>query len=371
MNGTRKKKGTRTPDPIDLDRIPIGHMPLHARVREQLREIVLRDFEDGAKFYSEPTLIEKLGISQGTIRRALTDLAREGLLVRKVPSGTFVRKTDTEAPEIRVIMPGCDSIFLMSVLEKILEHCKNRKLPVRIHHTHRGAHVPEALLQVGGPPTHQRVILLGEERKAARALYASLSKRGFRVVNIDTLAAGCGDAYIGVDNDRGIRLGMDHLMQLGHKRILLLVSEPMQAGNTRERVRQFRAIARQNRLKHAGVLVRDPASWQDAEAIETLRELYGTPNAPTAIFAVSDTGAWVALKSLAELGIAVPSQVSVLGFDDDRASAYMQPALSTLAQPINDIAQRALDLLTQKRAPKGMVLLPPKLVVRESTGRAK
>lgn len=58
----------------------------------------------------------------------------------------------------------------------------------------------------------------------------------------------------------------------------------------------------------------------------------------------------------------------MLGFDDDRASAYMQPALSTLAQPVDLIARRAIDLLTRAQSPSGTVLLPPTLVVRESTG---
>jgi DNA-binding LacI/PurR family transcriptional regulator len=71
------------------------------------------------------------------------------------------------------------------------------------------------------------------------------------------------------------------------------------------------------------------------------------------------------------MNIPVPEKISVLGFDDDRASAYMQPALSTLAQPVDEIARRAIDLLVQREAPTGEFLLPPKLVVRESTGKVE
>jgi DNA-binding LacI/PurR family transcriptional regulator len=272
--------------------------------------------------------------------------------------------------DIRVIMPGCDSVFLMGVLERILEHCQKRQLPVRIHHTHRGSHVPEALLQLQGPASHQRVILLGESRVAAHALYGSLSKRGFRVVNVDTLANGCGDAYVGVDNDSGIQQGMDHLLKLGHRRIVLLVNEPGEEGNIQARVKAFRAIVRDRRLVGSRVVACERDAWRDDLAATMLRDLLNGPAAPTALFTVSDSGAWIALRCLSEMGIAVPAQVSVLGFDDDRASAYMQPALSTLAQPVDLIAQRTLDLLTHAKPPAGMELLPPTLVVRESTGPA-
>lgn len=85
---------------------------------------------------------------------------------------------------------------------------------------------------------------------------------------------------------------------------------------------------------------------------------------------MSDTGAWVTLKALADLDVPVPGKMSVLGFDDDRASAYMQPALSTLAQPVDHIARRAIELLVNDAHPVGDELLPPTLVVRESTGPA-
>lgn len=344
--------------------------PLHAKIREQLREMALRDFDDGAKFHTEPVLIERLGVSQGTVRRALTDLAQEGLLVRKVPSGTFVRKPLAETVDIRVIMPGCDSVFLMGVLEEILDQCQRRKLPVRIHQTHRGAQVPEALLQLQGLASHQRVILLGETRSAARTLYATLSRRGFRVVNVDTLAAGCGDAYVGVDNEQGIRQGMDHLASLGHRRIALLVNEPREEGNIQARIKAFQSIVREHAFAGSRVVSCERDAWKDEYATSTLGNLLATAKPPTAFFAVSDTGAWVTLKCLSEMGVSVPGQVSVVGFDDDRASAYMQPALTTLAQPVGKIAQRTLDLLLQAAPPTGMELLPPALIVRESTGPA-
>jgi LacI family transcriptional regulator len=344
--------------------------PLHARVREHLRAIALRDFADGERFYSEPFLIEHLGVSQGTVRHALADLAREGLLIRRVPAGTFVRKRGTEAGLVQVVMPGCGSVFLAGILERLLARCRQAGLPVRVHHTHEGESAAELLPRLETRLPRRGAILLGEDETTARAIHSELSRRGLRVVNIDTLADGCGDAYVGVDNETGIRLGLEHLLALGHRRIVLLVNEPMRAGNTRARVRAFESIARARGLDGEARVAFCPGIWKDPGATRKIGAALGPGPRPTAVFAVSDPGAWAVLKAFAELGVAVPAEVSVLGFDDDRASAFMQPPLSTLAQPIDAIAARAVALLTQKAAPGGAAFLPPALIVRESTARA-
>ena len=173
-----------------------------------------------------------------------------------------------------------------------------------------------------------------------------------------------------MDNEHGIRLGLEHLLTLGHRRITLLVNEPPLRGNTRARVGSFRACARAHALREARVASCDAPVRGDAAIRARVRALLAAPRRPTAIFTVSDSGAWMVLKCLAEQGVRVPEEISVLGFDDDRASAFMQPSLSTLAQPIEAIARRAVDLLVQDLPPSGTELLAPALVVRESTGPA-
>jgi len=89
---------------------------------------------------------------------------------------------------------------------------------------------------------------------------------------------------------------------------------------------------------------------------------------PTAIFAFDDLGAWAALKWCAQHGLSVPNDVSVLGFANDKPSAFTHPALTTIAHPIAEIASTAVDLLTLRGKTRQTRLLQPSLVVRESTG---
>lgn len=369
---TKETANVSNTEVLDMGKLSHARVPLYARVRESLRELALQHFADGDKFFSEPALIQRLGVSQGTIRRALGDLTREGLLVRRVPQGTFVCKPTATKMELVVFMPQYDSSFLMSILEKLSGQCRQQRLSLKVHHTHRGENIQEALLQLHGSTATERILLLGETPRAARELFAALFKRGFRVVNVDTLLDGCGDAYVGVDNHAGIRLALDHLTGLGHRRIVLLVNEPLESGNMQVRVATFEAEVRERGLREARVVICGTQFWDDAgeAAYAKMDAVMAEVPLPTAILATSDIGAWVVLKWLREKAISVPTAVSVMGFDDGPASRFMHPSLTTVAQPIAAIAQRAFDLLNQEPTPRGQHLLPPTLVTRESTGPA-
>src|SRR5437016_1403214 len=86
-----------------------SELPLHARVRRALKSVIDDCFEDGQKFFTEPQLIEYLKVSQATVRRALQDLANEGLLDRRVARGSFVIKRncrETAVDTLGVFVPA-------------------------------------------------------------------------------------------------------------------------------------------------------------------------------------------------------------------------------------------------------------------------
>jgi DNA-binding LacI/PurR family transcriptional regulator len=90
---------------------------------------------------------------------------------------------------------------------------------------------------------------------------------------------------------------------------------------------------------------------------------------PTALFTVSDAGAWAAMDWLYRQGLDVPGDVSVLGFENVPTSRFTRPALTTVAHPVAEIAARAIDALWSERYdPHRHELVEPHLVVRNSTG---
>jgi len=346
------------------------NIPLHAKVREAIRDLILSEFKDGDKFFSEPELIPRFGVSQGTIRRAMLDLSREGLLVRKVPAGTFVCKKNESALSVGIITLASESEFIAGLLSEFSKLCRERQYPVQVYLINPDDDAEEAIRQVQNAPTNEKIVLLCNPPKLTKNLQRSLLKRGFHTVNVDVRIPGYSGNFVGVDDAEGIRLGLKHLVELGHRRIALLVNEPMEAGTIDARVQAFEKLTSKLGLTQSVVVKCETKMGEDSyvAAYNQIDNVLALRPRPTAVFTVSDVGAWATLKRLRELDIAVPQDISVLGLDDDRPSAHTHPALSTIAQPMAEIANRAIELLVKKQTESKTVFIHPTLVVRESTG---
>jgi len=350
-------------------------LPLHAQVRGALRRLIEEHFEDGEKFWTESALIEHLGVSQGTVRRALLDLTQEGLLQRQVAKGTFVQKTRThETPVVGIFVPAYDSALYTSMLDCFSASCARDSRQMNVYHTHQGEKIAAANRQVVNPPDVERIVLLANPPEPTRELYESFHERGYRTVNIGLPFRGYPGAYVGVDDKRGIRVGLDHLRDLGHRRIALLVNEPANNPAIVERVEAFSALCREFGLAECEVADCGTEFWESSYAAGygKMEDLFGANRggrpSPTAVFAVSDQGAWGAQKWLMERGFKIPDRVSVLGYDDVQPSQFMHPSLSSVAQPVGAIAERALEVLWSREDGPSRHLITPTLSARESTG---
>ncbi len=103
------------------------------------------------------------------------------------------------------------------------------------------------------------------------------------------------------------------------------------------------------------------------------RRLFTLPHPPTAIFACNDMMAIGALRALAELGLAVPDTVAIIGFDDIELASYTSPPLTTIRQDKVALGQSAVHLLLERIAnrnlPARRVVIPTTLIERETTRR--
>ncbi|HEX9958756.1 MAG TPA: substrate-binding domain-containing protein, partial [Fibrella sp.] len=104
-----------------------------------------------------------------------------------------------------------------------------------------------------------------------------------------------------------------------------------------------------------------------------VNHLLSLPNPPDALFAMNDPTALEALNVAKRRGIAVPDDLAIVGFSDDPMSALIEPGLTTVAQPVNEIGQQAARLLLSQllRTDDGyqpeQIVLPTNLIVRGST----
>jgi DNA-binding LacI/PurR family transcriptional regulator len=169
---------------------------------------------------------------------------------------------------------------------------------------------------------------------------------------------------VGVDQMEGARLATQHLVDLGHRDIVH-VSGPLTWTEARARRAGYVEVMRAARLQVRADLEGD---WSPARGYAIGRELVKRKDF-SAIFVANDQMAIGILHAFAQAGIAVPDDVSLIGFDDVPEAAYLNPALSTVRQDFHAVGRRAIDLLTAvlDGVSSATPLLAPELVVRDST----
>jgi DNA-binding LacI/PurR family transcriptional regulator len=189
-----------------------------------------------------------------------------------------------------------------------------------------------------------------------------------------------GVSVVAVDDVAGGRIAARHLAELGHRRIGVLAMPFSEGGSGRatpERIAGAHYAASAARLKgYAEALAAfgiDAAAMpvfevgEDADAGPALEELLAGPERPTAILAQSDRIALAALRWLRGRGIAVPGEVSVIGFDGVPEGEDSAPPLTTVAQPIAEIGRRAVAAILDHGDEVRRERLDATLVVRGST----
>lgn len=343
--------------------------PLHHQVRNTLRKLIDEHFEDGAMLWPEATLVEQLGISRGTIRQALTELVREGLLTRHPARGTFVHKSkpvSTAFSTIGVFVSEYNSDFLSGMLEHLALSARERGLRLQVYHTFQGEETAQAYREVVRSPQEEGFVLMTSP-EATLELYEALSDRGYHTVSTEAVTPDYPGPWVMTNARQVIDIGLEHLRTLGHRRIALLVNEPIGLPSVSQKIERFETLCAEFDLE-GSIIVAGTQFWQSSydAAYRSMEDVWALSPRPTAIFTVSDPGAWAALKWLAQNKVTVPEEVSVLGFEDVAPSRYTHPALTTIRHPIADLARQAITMLTEA-APES-TLLSPSLVIRESTG---
>ena len=197
-----------------------------------------------------------------------------------------------------------------------------------------------------------------------------LQRQNIPFVVIDTDSATSASVpTVGSNNWNGAVLATKHLLELGHRRIAV-ISGPEDVLCSQARVAGFRSAHDEAGLPIDSDLVRYGNFYVDA-GYEHGIQLLSRPDRPTAIFAGSDMQAMGVLRAARRLGLDVPRDLSVVGYDNLPVAAWLGPALTTVNQPLRDMADTAtrmlLDLARGMEPSTSRVDLVTELVVREST----
>ncbi|MBI3477532.1 MAG: LacI family DNA-binding transcriptional regulator [Acidobacteria bacterium] len=178
-----------------------------------------------------------------------------------------------------------------------------------------------------------------------------------------------------LDQEKGIRVGLEHLYQLGHRKIAFMKGQPFSSDSA-------------DRWKAVCKVSQDLGLEMDPQLIVNLeiddpspqlgypyaKELLARKKPFTALFAYNDIAAIGAIRAIQEEGLRVPQDISVVGFDDIQWAAFNNPSLTTVRQPLVRMGQMAAEtvigMIEENREPIAEIAVEPTLVIRESTGPA-
>lgn len=347
--------------------------------------------KDGSKLPSERKLAAEFGASRVSIQSAIRELEKMGLVVRRANHRPIVQSPKPSAGPSRSrvadqiaiwILPDLQDLGGMMILQGI------RAMFGKVGYR----------LLIACPPSSDRDVIEKAEVEFLRDLAGNQDVAG--AIVWDTGNLGCVAAYhdliaakkplvfidreppfdVNADvvacNNRGAaRKAVQHLLDLGHRRISMVVASE-RASSVRDRIEGYRLALEQAEIslgKSAVVEIRENGTDPVEDAQRLLIETLQGPDAPTALFAVNDRIALHLCEAAENLKIGVPDQVSILGFDWLLRGTPSSKKITTVSQPFDEIgraaAQRLLEQIDSRASeiPREILLSAP-LVIGESTG---
>jgi LacI family xylobiose transport system transcriptional regulator len=302
----------------------------------------------------------KPGVSPETRRRVDAVLQRNGYTKR----GT----AQTFSPTIELVFGALDGAWAIELIRGTVQVASENGLGVVVTESgHEHGAAPEWI----GPVLQRQpagVILVASDL-AEDAKY-QLRSRSIPFVIVDPAGDPADDVpSVGSTNWAGGVHATRHLIELGHTRIGVIAG-PETLLATRARIAGFRSA-----MDEAGLPIDDELivvrAFEDEASPRAGLELLSMPNRPTAIFATSDVKAMATYEAARALGISIPQDLSIVGYDDLQFARWAGPPLTTVRQPLYEMAQAAASLIIglrgDQRRGAGRVELSTTLIVRSST----
>lgn len=295
------------------------------------------------------------GVSYATVSRALSDSPniKEDTRLRILEvceqmgyTANYVARSmvKRETRLIGVILPNVDNPFMSEIAYHIECDAREKDYTIMLCNSSYDLAVEERAFTLLLGRQVDGIILL----PAGRESYTNLKKYTDKVptVYVNENLMELPESYVTVDNYQGTRMGTEYLLSLGHRRILYFGRSCETAAHT-QRAQGYQDVCLENGIEP---MVCDRSAYSTTIEIgyALAKELFCTRHDFTAMFASTDTLALGVLQAADELGIRIPEDVSLLGFDNIRYTELPKINLSTVEQPKQAMASVALEILIQK-----------------------
>jgi LacI family transcriptional regulator len=316
----------------------------------------------GVSITTVSRVINKVGAVKEKNRSRVIDAVKE---LKFQPSIFAQRLATGKSNVVALLIPRYEGVFYSFYALELIRAtgtlCEAFKLDLLLHLTDSHAKAPLNLRGAGG--------LIFSDIIGTRYQIEEALKAGIPCVvinnNVEDLPVSC----VSVDNLGGAKQAVNYLVNLGHKRIAH-ISGDISTQAAAKRLEGYVAALRDNKIpvREDYILKTDYSRGQARSAAE---RLFKMPEPPTAVFVASDSMALEVMAVARELGKNIPADLSIVGFDDNPSGLYGPVALTTVRQPLIQMAEEGVKelnrLMNSKKgiAPK-KIILPTELVVRES-----
>lgn len=268
---------------------------------------------------------------------------------------------------IGLVMPGYPGIFYsfyaVELIRGVGHSCETLRLDLVFHITN--GYNPLNSTSVGG-------LIFADIIENRKQIEAAL-EMGTPCIVINNIVDDMTVNYIGIDNVAGGGIATDYLISLGHERIATITGA-RQTQSGKQRLEGFTQMMQKKKVPVRDAYIAE-GDYSRRSARIAAEKLLSLPEPPTAIFVASDDMALEVITVVMEKGLKVPEDISVIGYDDNPSCLYGPIALTTVKQPLFQMAQDSVKylqaIISGKRKSPVQMVLTPKLVVRDSCGAPK
>lgn len=330
------------------------------------------------------TVAASAGVSVATVSKVVNgraDVAPEtrALVEAVLRRHDYVRRrpapirTTSASPRIEVMFAGDLNAYSLELIQGLLDSAAETRVPLAVSvraREHRRPHVFAAWVRDLAAAGREAVIAVVDDLKSSDL--GALARARLPLVVVDPLQQPHAQVTsVGSTNFAGGLAATRHLLSLGHRRIAYL-GGPVTAACNQARLSGFRAA-----MEDAGIPVPEEylrtGEYRFVDGLTGGAALLDLPSPPTAVFAGSDETAAGVIEAARLRGLRIPEDLSLVGFDDTQVARYASPPLTTVRQPLREIAvvalRTALRLAAGEKLDSHHVELATELVVRQSTAR--
>lgn len=337
------------------------------------------------KIGSENELMKRFGVSRHTVRQAVGDLVKEGWLYRIQGGGTYcadrvANGNQNTEKTIGVITTYISDYIFPSIIRGIESYLSQKDYSVLLASTNNNTDRERKSLK--NILTKNLDGLIVEPTKSAfhnpnLNYYLNLERNRIPYVMINASYTELASPSITLDDEKGGFLATEHLIQSGHEKILgLFKTDDIQGVN---RMKGYIRAHRENGMIPPPEMIETFSTEEKGEPLKSkVKELLlkKAEARPDAIFCYNDEIALSIMHVIRELGLRVPEDLSIVGYDDSQLAEASEIKLTTIKHPKTKLGEAAAEtiihLLESNRATQpGSLTFEPELVIRKSTRERK